>query len=239
MTELLHIAKNAMVQPPDSTFTPSPPPPCLQALICVFSAFSGYETRVRPPTAGPAAPTAEPSPRVAAASPAVNQRAAANRRAPPPGVAWGKSYLVLSIIAVLAGPAAAVAGQDRHAARIAVWDCQQPTSTAVYDGLEFCGTPTSGAASRRSHEVLLAQAVTRHRADGFKCEATRTTRSHICGAFSYEKALPSLTSTTQLKLSESECRDIFYNGVFRDPENGHKERVLKGEGMFHFSASVR
>ena len=145
-------------------------------------------------------------------------------------MAWGKSYLVMSIIAV------AATGQ---AAKIAVWDCQKPTSTAVYDGLEFCGTPMSGAASRRSHEVLLAQAVTRHRADGFKCEATRTTRSHICGAFSYEKALPSLTSTTQLKLSESECRDLFYNGVFRDPENGHKEHDLKGEGVFHFSAAVR
>ena len=120
-----------------------------------------------------------------------------------------------------------------------MWDCQQPTSTAVYDGLEFCGPPTSGATGQRSHEVLLAQAVTRHRAEGFKCEATRTTRSHICGAFSYEKALPSLTSTTQLKLSESECRDIFYNGVFRDPETGHKEHDLKGEGVFHFSASVR
>ena len=149
---------------------------------------------------------------------------------------WGKAYLTMSIIAVLAGPAAAATGQ---AAKIAVWDCQKPTSTAVYDGLEFCGTPMSGAANQRSHDVLLAQAVTRHRADGFKCEATRTTRSHICGAFSYEKALPSLTSTTQLKLSESECREMFYNGVFRDPENGHKERDLKGEGVFHFSASVR
>ena len=87
--------------------------------------------------------------------------------------------------------------------------------------------------------MLLAQAVTRHRADGFKCEATCPTHSHICGAFSYEKALPSLTSTTQLQLSESECREIFYNGVFRDPETGHKERDLKGEGVFHFSASVR
>ena len=63
--------------------------------------------------------------------------------------------------------------------------------------------------------------------------------SHICGAFSYEKALPSLTSTTQLQLSESNCCKMLYNGVFRDPETGHKECDVKGEGVFHFSASVR
>ena len=85
----------------------------------------------------------------------------------------------------------------------------------------------------------MAQVVTRHRAEGFKCKATRTTRSHICGSFSYKKALPSLTSTTQLQLSEGDCRKMFYNGVFRDPETGHKERDVKGEGVFHFSASVR
>ena len=67
----------------------------------------------------------------------------------------------------------------------------------------------------------------------------RTTRSHICRAFSYKKVLPSLTSTTQLQLSESDCCKLFYNGVFRDPETGHNERDLKGEGEFHFSASVR
>ena len=62
--------------------------------------------------------------------------------------------------------------------------------------------------------------------------------SHICGAFSYEKALPSLTSTTQLQLSESNCCKMLYHGVFRDPETGYKERDVKGEGVFHFSASV-
>ena len=154
-------------------------------------------------------------------------------------MAWGKSYLVLSIIAVLASPTAAAVDQDRHAAKIEVWDCQQPTSTAVYDGLEFCGATPMSVASQRVQDVLLAQVVTHHHAEGFKCEAIRTTRSHICGAFSYEKALPSLTSTTQLQLSERDCRKMFYNGVFCDPETGHKERDVKGEGVFHFSASVR
>ena len=81
--------------------------------------------------------------------------------------------------------------------------------------------------------------VEHHRAEGFKCEALRTTCSHICGAFSYEKALPSLTSTTQLQLSESDCRKLFYNGVFCDLETGHKQWEVKDEGVFHSSASVR
>ena len=55
----------------------------------------------------------------------------------------------------------------------------------------------------------------------------------------YEKALPSLTSTTQLQLSESDCGQMFYNGVFCDSETGHKERDIKDEGVFHFSANVR
>ena len=154
-------------------------------------------------------------------------------------MAWGKSFLTPSIIPVLASPSAATVSQDRHAARIEVWDCQHPTSTAVYNGLDFWGTTSKSAATQRVQDALLAQVVTRHRAEGFKCEAVRTTRSHICGAFSYEKALPSLTSTLQLQLSESDCHKLFYNGVFRDPETGHKERDLKGEGVFHFSASVR
>ena len=110
-------------------------------------------------------------------------------------MAWGKSFLTPSIIPVLASPSAATVSQDCHAARIEVWDCQHPTSTAVYNGLDFCGTTSKSAVTQRVQDVLLAQVVTRHRAEGFKCEAVRTTRSHICGAFSYEKALPSLTST--------------------------------------------
>ena len=115
-----------------------------------------------------------------------------------------------------------IIGQDRQTARIEAWDCQQLSSTTVYDGLEFCRTTAKSTASQRVQDVLLAQVVTRHHAEGFKCEVTHTTRSHICGAFSYEKALPSLTSTSQLQLAESDCRNLFYNGVFRDPETGHK-----------------
>ena len=48
-----------------------------------------------------------------------------------------------------------------------------------------------------------------------------------------------MTSTVQLQLTESACREIFYNGVFRDPETGHKQRDLKGEGVFHFSANIQ
>ena len=80
--------------------------------------------------------------------------------------------------------------------------------------------------------------MTRHRAEGFRCKAVRTTQSYICGAFLYEKALPSLTSTSLLQLLESDCRRMSYNGVFQDPETGHKEQDIKGVGMFHFSASV-
>ena len=48
-----------------------------------------------------------------------------------------------------------------------------------------------------------------------------------------------MTSTTQLQLAESDCRKLFYNGVFHDPETSHKQRELTGEGVFHFSASIQ
>ena len=129
---------------------------------------------------------------------------------------------------------------DSHqAARIHVWDCQHPLATAVYDGQTFCRPNGGSIEHQQVHQAVLAQVVERHRAEGFKCEATRTTRSHICGAFSYEKALPSMTSTVQLQMTESACRETFYNGVFRDPETGHKQRDLKGEGVFHFSANIQ
>ena len=140
---------------------------------------------------------------------------------------------------VMTSGANARALADRHAAQVEVWDCQHPLSTAVYDGQMFCRPAGVSQQPQQTQQVVLAQVVERHSAEGFNCEAVRTTRSHICGAFSYEKALPSMTSTTQLQLAESDCHKLFYNGMFRDPETGHKQRELKGEGVFHFSASIR
>ena len=113
-----------------------------------------------------------------------------------------------------------------------MWDCQHPLSTTVYDGQTFCRPAGVSQHPQQTQHVVLAQVVKRHHTEGFKCEAVRTTRSHICGAFLYEKALPSMTSTTQLQLAESNCRKLFYNGVFRDPEMGHKQRDLKSEACF-------
>ena len=83
-----------------------PPSPSMQTLIPIFSAVSGHETRIRGHATSVATPTADPSLGGITVAPAANQRAAASRRATAPGVAWGKSYLVLSIIAVLASPTA-------------------------------------------------------------------------------------------------------------------------------------
>ena len=90
----------------------------------------------------------------------------------------------------------------------------------------------AGLGANYIRNKLLAQVLQQHRAEGFKCEAIRTTRSHICGAFSYGKALHSLMNTIQLQLSERNFWKMYYNGMFRDPETGHKEREVKGEGVF-------
>ena len=59
-------------------------------------------------------------------------------------------------------------------------------------------------------------------------QACHTTTSHICGAFSYEKALPELTETVQMHLSIADCRTLVYTGNFRDSSNGVISEKLGG-----------
>ena len=146
--------------------------------------------------------------------------------------------MMLGMLALITSDATAAVTHNCHAAHVEVWDCQHPMGTAIYNGRNFCESVPQTQNHQQQQQVMLAQVVKRHRAEGFKCEAVRTTSSHICEAFLYEKALPSLTSTTQLQLLESDCCKIFYDGMFCDPETGHKECDIKGVGVFHFSTSL-
>ena len=118
-----------------------------------------------------------------------------------------------------------------HAAELDVWDCAQPVATAVYASNTFCSGREHADLHDRQQPAILSQVVTRHKAAGFCCEARRTTRSDICGAFSYEKALPYLTETTQLQLSASECRNLKHYGIFQDLSTGHKQGAGPGPGV--------
>ena len=126
-----------------------------------------------------------------------------------------------------------------HSAELDVWDCSKPAATAVYASNTFCGGREHADLHDQQQPAILAQIVTRHKAAGFRCEVRRTTRSHICGAFSYEKALPYLTETTQVQLSANECRNLKHYGIFRDSSTGHEQQGLLGVGTWHFTAAVR
>ena len=126
-----------------------------------------------------------------------------------------------------------------HSAELDVWDCSKPVATAVYAGNTFCSAHEHADLHDQQQPAILAQIVTRHKAAGFRCEVRRTTRSHICGAFSYEKALPYLTETTQVQLSANECRNLKHYGIFRDSSTGHEQQGLLGVGTWHFTAAVR
>ena len=147
-------------------------------------------------------------------------------------------YWTLTLLSLMTIAAARTVG-PRQAARIAAWDCETPATTAVYDAHSFCQEHAPAELQAVQQSMVLAQIVHRHRAHGFKCMATRTTQSHICGAFSYEKALPYLTKTVELAMTTTDCRALRFNGVFRDRDTGHKQSGLNGLGVWHFTAAVR
>ena len=108
------------------------------------------------------------------------------------------------------------------ARELAAWDCNNPTSIRVFDGETMCGQQTPPAMQTSKLAATIAQVVNRHTAEGFRCQARRTTTSHVCGAFSYEKALPELTETIQMRLSVADCRTLVYTGNFRDKASCQK-----------------
>ena len=82
------------------------------------------------------------------------------------------------------------------------WDCSQPAALHAYDRSSFCdlGRPTP----KPGHPTAtfeLAQVVWVAEADAWDCRAVSTTTTHICGLWGYEKAVPSMTDRTILKLT--------------------------------------
>merc|ERR1711929_72582 len=89
------------------------------------------------------------------------------------------------------------------------WDCSRPDALQAYDRSSFCdlGRPTP----RPGHPTAmfqLAQVVWTSEIDAWDCRAVSTTTTHICGLWGYEKAVPSMTERTMLKLSPAECYQL-------------------------------
>ena len=126
------------------------------------------------------------------------------------------------------------------ARELTAWDCNNPTSIRVFDSETMCSQQSPPAMQPNGQAAIIAQVVNRHTTEGFRCQARRTTTSHVCGAFSYEKALPELTETIQLRLSIADCRTLVYTGNFRDSSNGVvSEKLGGGMGAWHFVRTVR
>ncbi|MEC7493086.1 MAG: hypothetical protein VYB01_09385, partial [Pseudomonadota bacterium] len=105
------------------------------------------------------------------------------------------------------------------------WDCSRPDALQSFDRSSFCdlGRPTP----RPGHPTAtfqLAQVVWTSEIDAWDCRAVSTTTTHICGLWGYEKAVPSMTERTLLKLSPAECYQLSSRGTYKTEQG----RVLSG-----------
>ena len=88
------------------------------------------------------------------------QASAPARRVGSGMVMWGEAYMTFTVIALLTGNVTAAATQNHHAARVEVWDCQHPMSTAVYNGRTYCSTGASNQFQQQLQNMALAQVMT-------------------------------------------------------------------------------
>ena len=70
----------------------------------------------------------------------------------------------------------------------------------------------------------LAQVVWAAETDAWDCRAVSTTTTHICGLWGYEKAVPSMTDRTLLKLTPAECYQLSSRGTYKTEQG----RVISG-----------
>ena len=61
----------------------------------------------------------------------------------------------------------------------------------------------------------MAQVVWVAHIEGWDCSAVSTLTTHICGLWGYEKAVPSMSGRTLLKLTPAQCNQIVKRGVFK------------------------
>ncbi|MEL7089161.1 MAG: hypothetical protein AAGL98_12085, partial [Planctomycetota bacterium] len=105
------------------------------------------------------------------------------------------------------------------------WDCSRPDALQAYDRSSFCdlGRP-SPKPGHPTATFELAQVVWVAEADAWDCRAVSTTTTHICGLWGYEKAVPSMTDRTLLKLTPTQCYQLSSRGIYKTEQG----RVISG-----------
>ena len=87
------------------------------------------------------------------------------------------------------------------------YDCSHPTALDAFDRSSFCnlGRP----APKPGHPTAsfeVAQVTWISETEGWNCHAVSTLTTHICGLWGYEKAVPSMSDRTLVKLTPAQCK---------------------------------
>ena len=122
---------------------------------------------------------------------------------------------LMFLISVM-GHAAGHLPTDTNNTLVLGWDCSRPTSLDVFERSSFChmGQPTPKP-GHPTTAYAVAQVVWVADIEGWDCRAISTLTTHICGVWGYEKAVPSMSGRTMMKLTPEQCNLIVKRGLFK------------------------
>ena len=138
-----------------------------------------------------------------------------------------RAMLGLMFILCMTSSAAEQLPADQNRTMVLGWDCSRPTAIDTYERSSFCslGRPTPKP-GHPTAEYAIAQVTWVSDIEGWDCSAVSTLTTHICGLWGYEKAVPSMSGRTLLKLKPAECDRIVRRGVYKTVQG----RVITGIG---------
>ena len=119
-------------------------------------------------------------------------------------------------------PAGAQASQLAHpmpaGPAVQVYDCSDPRFLGTYDRETFCTLSTPAdpptAPETMTWTLSLAQEAWHSQRQGYRCHGTKRITAHMCGLWSYEKALPSLSTMEVLTISAENCALMALKGIY-------------------------
>ena len=110
---------------------------------------------------------------------------------------------------------------------IQAYDCSKPSFLGRYNRQTFCHLTNPAARVEAKEEVkrrvAVAQEVWESKRNGYRCHGTKRVSAHLCGLWSYEKAVPALESVEVLEISAENCARMALHGLY-----GVDHRMLSG-----------
>ena len=111
---------------------------------------------------------------------------------------------------------------------IVSYDCSRPFTVKTFNARSGCQYAPSPI--QEPTKLWLLHKITKQVFKGFACKATRNTESHICGYFSYSKALKSSSGHIPYELSADECSCMVRTLHFSDDSVARTKHTIMVPG---------